>query len=77
MDLVTEYEMSTDSKISNMADPLVARIERRGNFSWFHKDAYCVSKAFVVALTKALAAGNPQHLIIWYAHLANGQIATC
>jgi hypothetical protein len=71
------YEVSTDSKISNVADPLVARIKRRGNFSWLQKDANCVSKAFVIALTKALATGNPQRLIDWYARLTNGQIATC
>lgn len=57
--------MIEDFVHKHQADAQSAVSESKEVSAGFRKDAYCVSKAFVVALTKTLAAENPDLQINW------------
>ena len=62
--LVSEYEVRY-WPIRLVADPQSLVAKKQEAEAGFKKDAYCVSKAFVVALTKGLAAENSGLQINW------------
>jgi len=63
-ELVTEYEVCyRQIPLNAYLQTLVGKNQEAD--AGFKKDAYCVSKAFVVALTKGLAAENTGLQINW------------